>query len=433
MKEKFGKHKFKQHLMMLTAFAGFVTLVFVGSSLLKSNKNTEVKKEINMPEMKLIDKDKQEKDSFKRAYDDKLTLIDTEIKNLKKQNDDLAKKLEEEKKKNSSEKNENTALNTFTNEALQNLGIKVPPMDEFEVIDGAGNNTANQNKNVNNQEYKAPVIQTVVKKDLLFIGDSKSGNMIKESNLLNNNNQSIKNDDALIKEVSETKENEDNANNEENKQKADTKKFSIPAGTFVKAVLINGLDAPTSANAKSEPHPVTIRITSFGNMANNFKTDIRECRAITGVYGDLSSERAIFRVENLTCLDKNGEIYTTKDNAIGYVTGESAKIGLRGRVVSRQGAIMGRALMAGFVEGMGEMFKNSASTVTTSTTGTVSTIDPNKTLQAGVFGGFSKSAEKLSDYYLSLNNQMFPVIEINAGRDCELIFNKNFVLEKVKL
>lgn len=433
MKEKFGKYKFKQHLMMLTAFAGFVTLVFVGSSLLKSNKNTEVKKEINMPEMKLVSKEKQEKDSFKRAYDDKLTLIDTEIKNLKKQNEDLVKKLEEEKKKNISANNENTALNTFTNEALQNLGIKVPPVDEFDVIDGAGNNTGKQNKNENNQEYKAPVVQTVVKKGLLVIGDSQTGNMIKDNNLPNNNNQSIKNDDALIKEVSETKGNEDNANSKQNEKKADAKKFSIPAGTFVKAVLINGLDAPTSANAKNEPHPVTIRITSLGNMPNNFKTDIKECRAITGVYGDLSSERAIFRVENLTCLNEKGEIYTTKENALGYVTGESAKIGLRGRVVSRQGAILGRALMAGFVEGMGEMFKNSASTVTTSTTGTMTTLDPNKTLQAGVFGGFSKSAEKLSDYYLSLNNQMFPVIEINAGRDCELIFNKNFILEKVEL
>ena len=38
------------------------------------------------------------------------------------------------------------------------------------------------------------------------------------------------------------------------------KQIIVPAGSFVKGRLLNGLDAPSSGAAKSSPHPVAIQI-----------------------------------------------------------------------------------------------------------------------------------------------------------------------------
>ena len=89
MKEKFGKFKFKQTMIMTTAFAGLVTLIFVGSSVLNNKK--EEKEVVNIPNIKYIDKDKQEKESFKSMYDDELGKIRAKIKNLESVNKYLKK------------------------------------------------------------------------------------------------------------------------------------------------------------------------------------------------------------------------------------------------------------------------------------------------------------------------------------------------------
>jgi conjugal transfer pilus assembly protein TraB len=439
MKEKFGKFKLKQTMIMTTAFAGLVTLIFVGSSVLNNSKDE--KEAVNIPNIKYIDKDKQEKESFKSMYDDELGKIRAKIKNLESENKDLKKEVEVTKQAQKDSTSTNKGLTAYTNDMLKELDIKVPKADDVDLTTDVVDVNKNPNERV---EYKAPVIQTVVKRDLVVVDLNNGVNLNPtptvdaSSNTAPNTAPSkvtASNSEELLNKIEnnpiEQSKEEKAPEPKKESKKEDT--IVIPAGTFVKSVLLNGADVPTSSNAQSEPFPMALEISDIGNMPNKFKVDIKDCRAISGVYGDLSSETALFRVENLTCIATNGDIYSTNDKSIGYVTGEGGKIGLTGRVVSKQGAILARALASGFVEGVGEMFKQSASTVTTGTNGTTTTIDPNKALQTGLFGGLGKSAEKLSDYYMDLNNKMFSIIEINVGRKCDIIFNKTFVLKKVEL
>ena len=106
------------------------------------------------------------------------------------------------------------------------------------------------------------------------------------------------------------------------------------------------------------------------------------------------------------------------------ISGEDGKVGLRGEVVTKQGALLAKSLIAGFLTGIGEAFNQSQQYTIAGGTGTttgVSDMGTSESIKYGAFGGASKAAEKLADFYLKMADQTAPVIEISAGRKVELI------------
>lgn len=217
------------------------------------------------------------------------------------------------------------------------------------------------------------------------------------------------------------------ASNEPTKTKPKQKKIEIPSGSFMQGVLLSGIDAPTGTKGKSSPHPVLIQIVESTNLANGFRADLKGCRVIGSAYGDLSSERAYIRVEKLSCVAKDGRVVEkSKGASFGYVTAEDGKAGLLGRVVTKQGTILARALMTGFVDGVAKGFQQSSMNYSIQPTGSVGIPDPNMLAQQGIGSGVSEASKKLADFYMKLANEMFPVIEINAGRKVDVV-----LLEKI--
>lgn len=207
-----------------------------------------------------------------------------------------------------------------------------------------------------------------------------------------------------------------------------TKKIEIPSGSFMGGVLLSGIDAPTGGKAKTGPHPVLIKVTNMTRLPNKFKANLKECHIVGSGYGDLSSERAFVRVEKLTCMTEDGRAVEkgAAGQSIGYVAGEDGKVGLPGRVVSKQGAILARTLAAGFLEGVSKGFSQSNMTYSVQPTGSIATPDPGDTMQMGLFNGVGEASKKLADFYMKLANEMFPVVEISAGRKVDVV-----LLEKV--
>ncbi|WP_191337845.1 TraB/VirB10 family protein, partial [Helicobacter pullorum] len=144
---------------------------------------------------------------------------------------------------------------------------------------------------------------------------------------------------------------------------------------------------------------------------------------ITGEgYGDLTSERAYIRTNTLSCMANDGRHINLDFK--GAVSGEDGKIGLKGRVVTKQGALLARTLIAGFLQGVGESFGQQDTTTIVSGSGTTTVpLDQtaNEAFQQGLFQGLSDSAEKLADFYLKMADQISPVIEISAGREITVI------------
>ena len=193
----------------------------------------------------------------------------------------------------------------------------------------------------------------------------------------------------------------------------------LPSGSFVSGILLSGLDAPAGVNASKEPHPVLIKLSERAVLPNRFRFDIKDCFIVGEGYGDLSSERAYIRTTTLSCVKPDG---TSVDVPIkGFVAGEDGKVGLRGRVVSKEGQFLAKALVAGFAEGLSNVFKLSATTVSTSPLGAIQTIDPNRALQAGAYGGASQALERLAQHYIDMADRLFPVIEIDAGRTADVV------------
>lgn len=197
--------------------------------------------------------------------------------------------------------------------------------------------------------------------------------------------------------------------------------------SFTRAVLLGGLDAPTGGQSQTNPHPVLLRLVDNAVLPNRYRSEVRECFVIGAGYGDISSERAYIRTENLSCIRHDGS--ALEISIQGSVFGEDGKVGMRGRLVTKQGQLLANALLAGVVSGIGTAFSQYYTTTTTSTFGTISTIDPNKAIQSGLGSGVGSAMNRLANYYISLAEKIFPVIEVDAGRMVDVVLTKGVVID----
>ena len=205
---------------------------------------------------------------------------------------------------------------------------------------------------------------------------------------------------------------------------SDTKTGYVPSGSFVRVALLGGLDAPTGGQAQTNPHPILMRTQDNAFLPNRYRFEIKECFILASSYGDISSERAFARLENLSCVRRDGRAV---DMAVkGYVVGEDGKAGMRGRLISKQGQILANALLAGIGSGIGQAFQNSSSTQSISPLGSTSTVNQGQQFKNGISSGVGKTLDRLSQYYIDLAEKLFPVIEIDAGRTVEVVFTKGF-------
>ncbi len=201
----------------------------------------------------------------------------------------------------------------------------------------------------------------------------------------------------------------------------------IPSGAFTRAILLGGLDAPTGGQAQRNPQPVLLRLVDNAVLPNHFRSRIKECFVVGAGYGDMSSERAYIRTESLSCVMRDG---TAIDVPVkGYVAGEDGKAGMRGRLVSKQGQLLANALLAGVASGIGHAFQQSSTTLSVSPLGATTAVDPGKQFEAGFGTGVGRALERLAQYYISLAEKVFPVIEVDAGRTVDVVITQGVSLQ----
>lgn len=198
----------------------------------------------------------------------------------------------------------------------------------------------------------------------------------------------------------------------------------LPAGSFVRVAMLNGVDAPTGGQAQSNPLPVAFHVLDVANLANKHRLNIKDCRIVAATWGDLSSERMMGRTETLACVI-NGE--AVEMSIKGQVIGEDGKAGVRGRLVTKQGQLLANALFSGALSGIGKAFQSAATITSTGGAGITQTIDTDKVGQAAIGGGVSSAAQQLAQYYLKAADKLYPVIETDGGRTVEILITKGAV------
>lgn len=192
--------------------------------------------------------------------------------------------------------------------------------------------------------------------------------------------------------------------------------------SFTRGVLLGGLDAPTGGQSQSNPQPVLIRLSDNSVLPNKFRGEYRECFVIAAGYGDISSERAYLRTENLSCVRDDGSTLEVKIQ--GSVYGEDGKVGMRGRLVTKQGQMLANALLAGIASGIGQGLSTSSTNYSTSALGTIASTSGSEAYRAGLGSGVGRALDRLAQYYIKLAEQTFPIVEIDAGREVDVVITK---------
>jgi conjugal transfer pilus assembly protein TraB len=144
--------------------------------------------------------------------------------------------------------------------------------------------------------------------------------------------------------------------------------------------------------------------------------------------GSLAKERVEVQLVSISCVDFDE--HSVVDQAIkGFFVDTDGKKGLSGKVVTRAGASLARAFIAGTISGISQTVENTVGEVSTSALGSVRSFDAGDAAKAGIAGGLSKSSDKLTDFYLDLARQAGPVVEVGAAKDVVVVIQEGVALE----
>lgn len=213
-------------------------------------------------------------------------------------------------------------------------------------------------------------------------------------------------------------------------KKKEIQKVYLPSGSFVKANLLSGLDAPTVDGAKGHPVPALLRIKDIAVLPNKVKQNLKGCFALVEGNGSLASERAEMRLVSISCIAKDGQ--SVIDQKVkGFLVDGDGKIGLRGAVVAKFGATIARSMIAGFAKGFGQAIQSGTQNTQLTALGTT-TMTPLSLQDAAISGagaGIAGAADQIQKFYLKLAEQSMPVIEVGATRTVHIVFSEGTELE----
>jgi conjugal transfer pilus assembly protein TraB len=201
----------------------------------------------------------------------------------------------------------------------------------------------------------------------------------------------------------------------------------LPAGSFATATLISGVEAFTGGTAQAQPQPVVIHLDANAVLPNAADYQIKGCHVLASVYGDMSSERVFGRLATLTCVDSKNRLVLSEE-VEGNLIDSDGKNGIRGVLQDRQGAKLGRALLAGFAKGMGAAFGAAQSTTTATAAGLTSALTGDA-FKASGYSGASTAANQLAEFYMKQAEATMPIIAVDAGRKISVLFTKSKALK----
>ena len=200
----------------------------------------------------------------------------------------------------------------------------------------------------------------------------------------------------------------------------------LPAGSYADAVVLAGVDASAGVSSQGDPRPVLLRLTSRARSAAEggeaLEADVAGCTLTGAAYGDLSSEKVYVRVRTLTCAGREpGTVIETE--VAGFVAG-SGKAGVRGPVVSREGALVEKAFLAGLISGAGETAANllQAHAGNPGGDGAGSGASLMDVGRAGLGAGAGSAGRRVADYLIRRAEQYQPVIQLQTGTRVTVVF-----------
>ena len=200
----------------------------------------------------------------------------------------------------------------------------------------------------------------------------------------------------------------------------------LPAGSHAEAVVLAGVDASAGISSQGDPRPLLLRLigpawtAAAGGSA--LQVDVAGCTVTGAAHGDLSSEKVYARLRTLTCAGPEpGSVIETE--VAGFIAG-SGKTGVRGPVVSREGALVQKAFLAGLVSGAGQGAAQAFQPQAVATGGGAAVANTGlmDIGRAGLGAGAASAGQKVADYLIRRAEQYQPVIQLRSGTRVSVVF-----------
>ncbi|WP_278498476.1 TraB/VirB10 family protein [Paraburkholderia fungorum] len=219
----------------------------------------------------------------------------------------------------------------------------------------------------------------------------------------------------------------------------------LPMYTGIEAVMLSGVNArPSGSNGGGAAGSVTSaldvgapfvsRVKGLAIMPNSWKAgDLENCFVGGSATAVLSAERAYAIADHISCIFKNGDVYEAPMKA--YALDVDGTLGLAGKVVNKQGAMLMQAALTGMAAGLGAALAPSSVPSYNTNVGSGSEQSytyPSPSYLAGtaVGQGVNHAATELSQFYLNFAKETFPVVEVTAGTRVTWILKEDIVLKK---
>lgn len=206
-----------------------------------------------------------------------------------------------------------------------------------------------------------------------------------------------------------------------------TWKNFVPTGTFCRAVILGGADAHAGVDAQGDTAPIMFKVLNRCVLPNGKYSQLKGAFITASTYGQMSSERGMVRLDNLSLTKKNGSILDIPVEGTAFDVG--GKNGIRGIPDLRNGKAIQASGAAGFISGIGGALSQSAKTTSVSALGATESINGMGVFKAGLGQGTQSALAKIADYYLKLAEQYSPIIPLNPGAMVDIVFLKGFPIE----
>ncbi len=198
----------------------------------------------------------------------------------------------------------------------------------------------------------------------------------------------------------------------------------LPSGSYVKAKMMTGIEAPEGKN-----YPVLLQLDFAHILPNDKKLDLVGCFMIAKASGSLSTERVEMQAVKLSCVSKTGQMFERKVNGF-TADGVDNSFGVTGKVNSKQDRVAAMAFLSSVVEGVGKAIQSAQTTSSTNSNGgsqSIITGDQAKYIGAG---GIGNAAGQVTQWYLKQAQSLLPTINVGSGRDVWIVMADKVELPK---
>ena len=188
---------------------------------------------------------------------------------------------------------------------------------------------------------------------------------------------------------------------------------TLPTGSYVKAKLMTGVDAP-----EGKTYPVLLALDYSYVGPNKHKVDLSGCFMIAKSSSSIATERINFQATRLSCVSQKGKFFERRVN--GFIADDSDNtFAVKAKLNSKQGRVARMAFLKSVIDGVGEIISRKSQNI-----GGKNPDSANVLVQNGAQG----AASKVSDWYLKQATSLMPTLTVSSGQDVWVVMQEKVLL-----